>query len=160
MRSHRVTLVVAMFASLPLFAQAPLSMSGSEAAVVAFAQEAAIRALNFKVGDVETLTHARADFTPEAWMAFMKWMGEFVDQKGAPKFSSSFVRSGETLVVGEENGIVHLKIPGTLRQSQAHGSTTYRASIDIQAGGTPIKIQHMEPTVCAGASTAASTPCG
>jgi hypothetical protein len=125
-----------------------------QAAIVAFAQETAVRALNFRQGDIGSLTRARADFTPEAWKEFMKNMEGCLDQKGAPTFSSSFVPSRDAVVVGQENGIVHLRIPGTLKQTQNRSSTTYRAAIEVRAGSKPIKLQHLEQITCGGASTA------
>jgi hypothetical protein len=144
----------ALLTSIPLFAETPLHVQANEAAVVAFAQEVAVRALNFHQGDLGGFTHARADFTPEGWKAFMKHMEGWLDQKGAPTFSSSFVPSRDAVVVGHENGIVHLRIPGTLRHIQNQSRTTYQAAIDVHVGGMPVKIQLLEQTACAGASTA------
>ena len=154
MRCDLLTLfVVALLTSAPLLAQTPVPAQANEAAIVAFAEEATIRALNFKQGDIGGLTNARPDFTPEGWNAFMKHIAGWLDPKGAPTFSSSFVPSGSALVVGEKNGILYLKIPGTLKQMQRQSSTTYRATIEVQAGGEPIKIQHLEQTTCLGSST-------
>jgi hypothetical protein len=151
---HLTHIFVALLSSIPLFAEIPLQIHPNEAAVVARAQEAAVRALNFHQGDVGGFTHARADFSPDGWKAFMKHMEGWLDQKGAPTFSSSFVPSRDAAVVGNENGIVHLRIPGTLKHIQNQSSTTYRAAIDVHVGGTPMKIQLLEQVVCAGASTA------
>lgn len=152
-RQFRI-LFVALFAVIPLFAQDQPPAKTDQAAIVAFAQEAAVRALDFRQGDIGSLAHARADFTPEGWKEYMKHMEGWLDQKGAPTFSSSFVPSGDAVVVGLENGIVHFKIPGTLKQTQNQSSTTYRAAVDVYAGGKPVKIQRLEQITCVGASTA------
>lgn len=68
-------------------------------------------------------------------------MEGWLDQKGAPTFTSSFVPSRDAVVVGQEKGIVHLRIPGTLKQTQNKSSTTYRAAIEVYAGGNPPRIQ-------------------
>ena len=74
----------------------------------------------------------------------MKHMEGWLDQKGAPTFTSNFVPSRDAVVLGLENGVVHLRIPGTLKQTQNQSSTTYRAAIDVRAGGKPTKIQHLD----------------
>jgi hypothetical protein len=147
-------LFVAPFAGIPLFAQTQSPAKTDQAAIVAFAQKAAVRALDFRQGDIGSLTHACADFTPEGWKEFMKHMEGWLDQKGAPTFTSSFVPSRDAVVLGLENGVVHLRIPGTLKQTQNQSSTTYRAAIDVRAGGKPTKIQHLEQITCVGASAA------
>jgi hypothetical protein len=147
-------LFVALFTAIPLFAQDQPSSSTDQAATLAFAQKAAVSALNFRQGDSASLTQARPDFTDDGWKNFMKHMEGWLDQKGAPTFTSSFVPSRDAVVVGQENGIVHLRIPGTLKQTQNKSSTTYRAAIDVYLGGNPAKIQRLEQITCAGASTA------
>jgi hypothetical protein len=154
MRCHLIMLFVALFTGIPIFAQTQPPAKTDQAAIVAFAQKAAVRALDFRQGDIGSLTRARVDFTTEGWRDFMKHMEGWLDQKGAPTFSSSFLPSRNSVVLSQENGIVHLRIPGTLKQTQSQSSTTYRAAIDVQAGGKPIKIQHLEQMTCVGASTA------
>ena len=132
-RPHLTNLFVALVSSVPLFAEPLVQVQANEAAVVAFAQGAAVRALNFQQGDIAGFTHARADFTPDGWKAFMKHMEGWLDGKGAPTFSSSFMPSRDAVIVGHQNGIVHLRIPGTLKHIQNQSSTTYRAAIDVQS---------------------------
>jgi hypothetical protein len=55
------------------------------------------------------------------------------DQNGAPTFGSSFVPSSNAVVVGNENGIVHFRIPGILTQKQNNSRTAYRAVIEVYA---------------------------
>ena len=78
-------------------------------------------------------------------------MQGWLDEKGAPGFSSSFVPSGNAVVIGNENGVVHLRIPGTLTHKQNGSITAYRAAIEVYAlrdllihGGEPIKIKHLD----------------
>jgi hypothetical protein len=132
--------------------QAPADTN--QAVIVSFAQKAAVRAVNFHEGDVESLTRARADFTVEGWKDFMKRMEGYLDQKGAPTFDSSFIPSGNARVVDEKDGIVHIRIPGTLKQSNKMSSVTYRVALDVRAGGSPIKIERLEQIMCAGALAA------
>ena len=154
MRYFLHILFVGLFTAIPPFAQDQPSSSTDQAAIVALAQKGAVSALNFRQGDGASLTQARATFTDEGWKKFMKHMEGWLDQKGAPTFTSSFVPSRDAVVVGQENGIVHLRIPGTLKQTQNKSSTTYRAALDVYAGGNPAKIQRLEQITCAGASTA------
>ena len=113
--------------------------------IIDFAQHAAVHALNFRQGDLHILRAARHDFTPSGWSAFMKTLEGFLDEKGAPKFSSEFAPSGEAAIVKEENGTYYLTIAGKLTQTQNQSRTVYQhAAIDIQIRGTPPKIQHLE----------------
>jgi hypothetical protein len=156
MRSHilKLSLSVVFCCCVPFFSQTQPPAKTDQATIVSFAQAAAVHALNFRQGDAGSMTHSQVDFTTEGWKDFMKHMEGFLDQKGAPTFSSSFVPSKDAVVVGEENGIVHLKILGTLKQTQNQSTTTYRAAIEVRAGGKPPKIQLLEQTTCGGASTA------
>jgi hypothetical protein len=125
-----------------------LSLAGGSAlaqTAVELAEKAAVRALNFTQGDAQSLRRARSDFRPEGWNEFVKSMRGFIDDKGAPAFSSSFVSSGKAAVISEEEGVIHLKIPGPLTQTQGGSRTTYgHSAIDVKAGGTPVKIEHLE----------------
>jgi hypothetical protein len=113
MRCHVLMFLVGVFAGAPLFAQTQSEAKTDQAVIVAFAQKAGVRALDFRQGDIGSLTRGRSDFTPEGWRDFMKPMEGFLDQQGAPTFSSTFVPSGNVVVVGQENGMVLVKIPGS-----------------------------------------------
>jgi hypothetical protein len=130
-------------------------------AIVDFAQKAAVRTLDYNQGDRNSLMDAQEDFTTEGWKEFMKWLNGWLDDKGAPLGSSKFSPTSEALVKDEDSGVLRLKIPGTLRQiSRNEGGgvigATYRAVIEIQAGGNPVKILHLKVTTCGGASTVQS----
>jgi len=142
-----ITLVCVAVLSSPLLAQAGVPTK-DQAAVVKFAQSAAVRALDFEQGNLQSLLDARDDFTLDGWNDFMKHMRGYVDAKGVPQFSQSFVPFGDAKVIDEESGIVHLTILGRLKQTHDSSSTTYdHVEIDVRVGGTPIKIQHLEPTI-------------
>lgn len=142
----------AFLAGISLFAQAQGPANRDQAAVVTFARKTAVQALNFRQGDSASLTKTRADFTPEGWKEYMKHIEGFLDRKGAPTFSSSFVPSSSATVVDKSDGGVHLRIPGILKQTQNRSSTTYRAVLDVTAGGKPAKIRHLETLTCGGKS--------
>jgi hypothetical protein len=55
--------------------------------------------------------------------------------------------------VDQQNGIAHLRIPGTLKQTHNQSSTTYKAALEVYVSGTPMKIQRLEQITCGGAST-------
>ena len=146
-------LVVAIFASAQ-------SQPSDQTTIMASAQKSAVRALNFRQGEVSSLTRVHGDFTPEGWKDFMKHMEGFLDQNGAPTFNSSFVPSKDPVFLDSRDGVVHFRILGTLTQSQNQSRTTYRAAIEVYAlrdlliqGGSAIKIQHLEQITCSGAST-------
>ena len=161
MRRQLIVLCALFFTSIPLLAQSSSPERRDESTIVAIAQDGAVRAVNFRQGDAEGWKRGRRDFTPEGWTEFVKHMPGWQDEKGAPTFSSSFVPSRNTVVIGNENGVVHFRVPGTLTQTQNGSRTAYRAAIEVYAfrdllihGGKAIKIKHLEQITCAGASTA------
>jgi hypothetical protein len=152
LRNWLLTLLCGLTCGALLCAQsAPLAKTDQDA-ILAFTGKAAVRALNFRQGDLPSLIQGRADFTPEGWTDFLRHMQGFLDEKGAPTFSSSFVPSGEAVMVDQGDGIVHVRIPGTLKQTHDQSSTTYRVKIEIHAGGKPVRITRLEQTMCAGSA--------
>jgi hypothetical protein len=126
-----------------------------QASLVAFAESTAVRAVNFRQGDAAGFARSSNDFTESGWKDFMNVMRGFLDEKGAPTFTSTFAASGSARVLDEKDGIVRIRIPGTLTQSNKLGKTTYgRAAIEVLAGGHPLKLQKVEQITCLGASTA------
>lgn len=125
-----------------------------QASIIAFAETAAVRAVNFRQGDAAGFAKSRSDFTDDAWKDFMIHMQGFLDEKGAPTFNSTFIKSGNAKVLDEKNGVVHFRIPGTLTQSNKLGRTVYQAGLEVAVGGNPSKIQKLEQITCAGASQA------
>jgi len=152
--------VIAVLISFPALAQSAAQTTSEQAAVVDSGQKAAIAALNFQQGDAAGFNRARDNFTPDGWKDFVEHMEGFLDQKGAPTFTSSFVAKRDATVLSESDGVLRLRIPGTLTQSNKTGKTTYRrAAIEVYvlrdpASGETIKIQHLESITCVGASTA------
>ena len=137
-------------------ASQPKADQGSE---IAAAQKAAVAALNFRQGDAAGLNRVRADFTVSGWKDFMKHMQGFLDDKGAPTFTSTFVVSRAATKLDEKDGVIHLRIPGTLTQSSQLGKMTYsRFAVEVYAvrdsGEKKIQIQRLEQITCLGASTA------
>jgi hypothetical protein len=131
----------------PLLAQSAVATK-DQAAAAQFAQSAAMRALNFEQGNLQSLLDARDDFTLDGWNSYTKHMEGYLDAKGVPQFSQTFVPFGDAMVIDEKGGIVHLAIRGKLKQTHDSSSTTYEhVEIDIRVGGAPIKIQHLEPTI-------------
>jgi hypothetical protein len=126
-----------------------------QTAIVTFVQRAAVRAVNFSQGDAKGFTASRGDFTDDAWKDFINHMQGFLDEKGAPTFTSSFVVSGPAKVLDERNGTVRFIIPGTLIQSSKLAKTTYLAVLEVSAGGEPLKMQKVEQIAC----TATSAVC-
>lgn len=134
------------------------ALANSNAALIATAQEAAVAAVNFSEGDATAFNHSRSEFTPDGWRDFVKAMTSFLDQKGAPKFTSSFVAAHSVRLISEKDSVLRLRIPGTLTQSNKLGKTTYRAALEVDVlrtgdvGGTSFKIQRLEPITYADAS--------
>jgi hypothetical protein len=153
MRIHSMALFAALLVSSPALAQTTPAPATDQAAIV---QKAVVRALNFDRGDLERLRGAQADFTPEGWTQFMKRLDGWLDAKGAPTFSSSFVPSGDPRIVSQSDGVLHVTIPGTLKHSQGASNTTYPIVVEVRASGKPMKIQHLEQSICGGPT---ATPC-
>ena len=155
---HHMRVVAAILVCVTSLAQ-DAKPTKPDPKAIAIAQEAAIAALTFRQGDVSGFTRVREDFTSDGWKDFIKQMEGFLDQKGAPTFTSSFVASHDAKLLDEKDGLLHLRIPGTLTQSSNLGRTTYRAAIEVyvlrsRAGDEKAgKIQRLEQITCAGAST-------
>ena len=158
MRTELKSVLVAVLLGIPALAQNATRSVSDEAAIVRLGQKAAIAALNFQQGDAVGFTRAREDFTTDAWKIFVKGMEGFLDQKGAPTFTSSFVAAREATVMDEKEGVLHLRIPGTLTQTSKLGKTTYKAALEVYLlpnrapGEKSVKIQRLEQITCAGAS--------
>jgi len=140
--------------------QAREPKTADEAILIASAQTIAIAAVTFREGDVEGFTRARSNFTVEGWTDFIRHMAGFLDQSGAPTFTSSFVPLHDATFLGEKEGVLRLRIPGTLIQSNKLGRTTYRAALQVDAirdhasSAAAIKIQRLEQITCVGQSIA------
>jgi hypothetical protein len=117
-----------------------------QAAIVEFAKMAVIQALKYSHGDPHSLIDAQDPFTAEGWREVMKRMEGWLDSKGAPLGSSSFIPSGDVVITGQENGVIRLTVPGVLKQSQ-NTTTTYRVVVEVRMNGNPVKIGHLEPIV-------------
>jgi hypothetical protein len=148
-----ILLLALVFGTGSLLAQAPPADAG-EQKIINLVQAAAIQAINFRQGDIDGFTRARANFTPDGWADYLKRMQGFLDANGAPTFTSSFVPSGNITVLATANEIIHLRVPGTLVQSNNVAKTTYRAALEIQAGGNPVRIEQLKQVTCVGESSA------
>jgi hypothetical protein len=149
MRSCLVVLA-ALLLVRPAFAQnAPAS---DEASILAFAQNAVVRALDYKQGDRDSLIDAKDDFTASGWSEFMKRMDGWLDAAGAPLSSEDFKPSGPAVVKTRENGVIRVELPGTLTQTQNKSTTTYRVTVEGRLAGKPLRIEHLEPITAAGAT--------
>jgi hypothetical protein len=125
---HLIALVTAVLAGGPAVAQTSATPSADQAAIVEAVQKAAVRAVNFTQGDLASLRGAQHRFTPEGWRAFLK-----------------------RLILSQGSGALHLSIPGTLTHRQNTSSTVYRtAALDVEARGTPMKIDRLEQKTCLG----------
>ena len=137
---------IALVSLLGLSPATPLQEK-EQAAAIEFAKNAVVQALNYSQGDRQSLIDAQDAFTAEGWREFMKRMEGWLDSKGAPLSSSSFIPSGDVVVTGQENDVLRLTVPGVLKQSQNKSATTYRVVVEVRMGGNPVKIGHLEPIV-------------
>jgi hypothetical protein len=152
--SGRLTILFLVASILPTSGHSRQQAPVEEGAALSFARSVAINALTFRQGDRAGFVRARATFTDDAWTQFVKDMEGWLDHDGAPTFSSTFVPSSEGRVVDRQNDITHVRVPGTLTQSQNQSRTTYRAAVDVWAAGRPLRVQRLTQTTCGGASKA------
>jgi hypothetical protein len=143
-------LLAAVLVTRPVLAQTNPTPTTDQAVAASLVQKAVMRVLNFDRGDAARLKGARVEFTPEGWTAYMKHLDGWLDDRGAPTFSSSFIPSGDPTVVSQSDAALHLTIPGTLKHSQNGSSTTYRVVVDVRASGKPMKIESLRQTTCGG----------
>jgi hypothetical protein len=116
-----------------------------QAAQVESVRTMALHAVNFKEGNLASLNASQANFTPDGWREFLNHMSGFLDDDGAPTFTSSFTPAGKAIVLKKENDTIHIRIPGALAQTHGQSTTNYRhAALDVTAGGDPLKIQHLQ----------------
>lgn len=138
-----------------VFAIAAAALVLAQDSMTSFATQTSVQALTFRQGDRDAFTTVRQAFTAEGWTAFQADMRVWVDQDGAPTFGSTFVPKGNARVVGERDGVVHVRIPGTLTQTQKQAETTYlRFAVDVWISGDPPRIQKLTQTTCVAASNA------
>ncbi len=133
--------------NISCFAAAAPLQAKDERAIIDFVQSAVVRALDYRQGDRQSLMDAQDAFTADGWREFMKRMDRWLDPKGAPLGSSSFMQNGDAVIKDQANGSMHLVVPGVLRQSQNQSVTTYRLVIDVRVDANAVKITHFEPIV-------------
>lgn len=129
----------------PLAAQTSSSSAKEQAALVESVQKMALQAVNFKEGDLASLNASQSNFTPDGWKEFLNHMSGFLDDNGAPTYTSNFTPAGKPIILKKENDTIKIRIPGALAQTHGTSTTNYRhAALDVTAGGNPVKIQHLE----------------
>jgi hypothetical protein len=161
MRSASKIALMLVLAVTACVAQTQTPAQRDQAKIVRRSEDAAVAALKFRMGDLQSFTRAQRDFTPDGWKDYVKHMDGYLDAKGAPTFTSSFTPSGPPTVLDEKNGVVHFRFPGSLVQQDKIGRTTYRAAIEVYAlrdrtmnDGESVKIQRLEQITCVGDSKA------
>lgn len=152
--NSRFTLIAVLVSTLVVSAHGAQSGAGSQAAFIASAQSIAVAAVTFREGDAAGFDRARANFTADGWKDFVKHMQGFLDQRGAPTFTSTFVAAHDATLVGQQDGVFVLRIPGTLTQNNKLGRTTYRAALEVHAildsdSTNTVKIQQLTQITCA-----------
>ena len=86
----------------------------------------------------------------------MKHLDGWLDDKGAPTFTSSFVPSGGPTIISQSGGVLQLTMTGTLKQRQNNSTTTYPIVVEVTASGKPMKIESLKQSICGGRT---ATPC-
>ena len=117
-------------------------------------RDAVVRALNFEQGNISSLSQSRTGFTARGWNTYLGTLKGFLDDTGAPTFTSKFVPAADPVIVKKEAGAISLKIPGTLTQTHGKSATTYRLRVDVEAVGNPPRIDSLEQVTCGEARAA------
>jgi hypothetical protein len=127
--------------------------SGQDSTIIEYGTEVVSKALNFSQGDRESLVDAQDFFSPKGWEAFMKKLNGWLDEKGAPKYTSSF-KQGERppKVQAVEGGFV-LTVFGDLKQQSRNeyggvSTTTYSVAVDMTISNKPLQIELLEQRTC------------
>lgn len=131
----------------PLTAQTVSSSSSAkeQAALVESVRAMSLKAMTFQESNLASLNASQANFTPDGWKEFLNHMSGFLDDDGAPTFTSSFTPAGKTEILKKESDTIKIRIPGAIMQTHGVSTTNYRhAALDVTAGGNPVKIQHLE----------------
>jgi hypothetical protein len=136
-----------VLAGIPGVIQVAPLQTKEQAAVIDFVQKTVVQALDYRQGDRQSLVDAQDAFTADGWREFMKRMEGWLDSNGAPLGNSSFTPSGAAAIIDQENGLLHLEIPGALKQSDNISAATYRVVVDVRVRLSPLKITHLEPVV-------------
>lgn len=152
--SRYIVPIVAALLSQVCFAQTAGSQNTGQSKLIVSIQRTAVAALNFHEADAAGFSRVRTNFTADGWKDFLAHMQGFLDSKGAPTFTSSFVVKHDARVLDERNDLLHLRIPGSLTQTSKLGRTVYdRAAIEVYVD-KDAKIQRLEQVTCSGASRA------
>lgn len=127
-------------------------------AILTFAGQAVPRALRFSQGDRASLLDAEGDFTPKGWKAFRQSLTGWLDDEGAPTYTSSFTRGEKPPRIRSVDGGFLVTIYGELKQQHRneHGgvsTTTYRVAVDATISTKPLKVDLLEERTCG------KTPC-
>lgn len=142
-------------AANPLLLARFTSTGVDDSEALAFARRAAVEALTFDQGDRRAIAASRRLFTDGGWKQFHKVLEPWLDPSEAPTFAETFVPAGDGRVVDEQDGVTHVRIPGTLTQSSRVSKTTYsRFAADVWVTGSPLAVERLVQTTCGGASTA------
>ncbi len=127
---------------------------GDDERTIAFASTIAVDALTFRQGDRQALARVQPRFTDAGWQQFLSILQGWLDSSGTPTFGSAFVASGSGRIVDRADEVVHVRIPGSLTQTQGQARTTYQvAAADVWVAVDPLKVQRLTQTTCLGASS-------
>jgi hypothetical protein len=141
----RFVLPLLIFCAVGSLAAQTSSSAKEQAALVESVRTMALKAMTFQESNLASLNASQANFTPDGWQEFLRHMSGFLDDDGAPTYTSTFTPTGKSIVVKKENDTIKIRIPGALAQTHGVSTTNYRhAALDVTAGGNPPKIQHLE----------------
>jgi hypothetical protein len=157
----RTTVLIALLLTLPGLVRGepgPGDSAPDQGAIIKYGVRAVPRALNFAQGDRASLVDAEADFTAKGWESFMHRLSGWLDDHGAPKYTSTFTQGERTPRVHTVDGAVVLTLYGELKQQNRneHGgvsTTTYSVAVDATISTKPLKVDRLEERTCG------KTPC-
>lgn len=114
------------------------------------------KALDFQKGDVVSLTDAQNDFTPAAWDKFAAKFDGWLDDGGAPQFSSELTDLTFVSSALSGDGKTRTVYGGVLTYAQGASHTAYRVKITAEFSDDPVMITALDYSTCGGANAVSS----
>ncbi len=125
----------------------------SQAKTLRSVEKTSQMAINFNQGDMNSLIDAEDYFSPDGWNKFIDSLTGYLDKNGAPNFSQSFNKSGESLDVRRENGVLYFIMPGILEHVSENkyggiSKATYLIEIEVRFNENSSKIVYVKNRTC------------
>jgi len=125
----------------------------SQAKTLKSVEKTSQMAINFNQGDMSSLIDAEDYFSPDGWNKFIDSLTGYLDENGSPNFSQSFNKSGKSLDVRRESGVLYFIMPGILEHVSENkyggiSKSTYLIEIEVRYNENSSKIVYVKNRTC------------